>query len=61
MPHGVLSSDMTFWAKRFVNRVYGRVLPKFLMNRADMTLEPAIYQTDEIWAKTEASLAAEEQ
>ena len=52
---------MTFWAKRFVNRVYGRVLPKFLMNRADMTLEPAIYQTDEIWAKTEASLAAEEQ
>ena len=60
LPHGFLSSEMTHWAKRFINRVYGRILPKFLMNRADMTLEPAIYQTDESWSKTEASLAAEE-
>ena len=62
LPHGFLSSEMTFWAKRFINRMYGRVLPfKFLMNRADLTLDTSIYQRDEIWFKTETALAAEEQ
>ena len=61
LPHGILSSEIIFWVKRLINRLYGKVLPKFLVNRADMTLDPSILQTDEIWSKTEASLAAEEQ
>lgn len=40
LPHGYMSAEMTFWAKRLINRLYGKVLPKFLINRADMTLDP---------------------
>ena len=61
LPHGYLSSEMTYWCKRFFNRVYGKVLPKFLINRADRELDPQILQTDEVWSKTETALAAEEQ
>ena len=60
LPHGYMSSEMAFWAKRLINRLYGKVLPKFLINRSDMTLDPQILQTDELWSKTEAALAAEE-
>ena len=42
-----MSSEMTYWTKRLINRLYGKVLPKFLINRADMTLDPQILQTDE--------------
>jgi hypothetical protein len=61
LPHGYLSSEMAYWAKRLASRLYGKVLPNFLTNRSDMTLDPQILQTDEIWSKTEAELAAEEQ
>ena len=61
LPHGFLSTEITYWAKRLINRLYGgKVLPKFLVNRQDMTLDPDILQTDELWSKTEAILAAEE-
>ena len=60
-PHGYMSSEMTFWAKRLINRLYGKILPKFLINQSDMTLDPQIFQPDEQWSKTEAALAAKEQ
>ena len=40
LPHGYLSMQMAFWSKRLINRFYGRVMPKFLTNQADMTLDP---------------------
>lgn len=61
LPHGYLSSEIAFWTKRFFNRVYGKILPKFLINRGDMTLDPQILSNDELWSKTEAALSAEEQ
>ena len=62
LPHGYLQSEIALWAKRLINRLYGgKILPKFLINRQDMTLDPQILQTDEIWSRTEAALAAEEQ
>ena len=61
LPHGYLSSEMTYWVKRFMSRLYGNVLPKFLTNRSDMTLDPQILQNDDIWRQTEVDLAAEEQ
>lgn len=61
LPHGYLSMQMAYWAKRLINRFYGKVMPKFLTNRSDMTLDPQILQLDEVWAKTEADLEKEEQ
>ena len=42
LPHGYLSSEIAYWCKRFINRVYGKILPKFLINRADRELDPQI-------------------
>ena len=60
LPHGYMSSEMAFWAKRLINRLYGKILPKFLINSTDVTVDPQVFQPDELWSKTEAALAAEE-
>lgn len=61
LPHGFLSSEITYWIKRFINRVYGKDLPKFLINQSDMTWDPAILQTDITWGKSELALYEEDQ
>lgn len=61
LPQGYRSSEMIFWAKRFINRVYGKVLPEFLINKGDMTVNPENLHFDKIWYRTENDLAAEEQ
>ena len=60
LPHGYLTYEMTYWAKRIIHRIYGPTLPDFL-RQPDPNGTAFVPKLDYIWSQTEQKLAQEEQ